>query len=363
MVRSGRKLFSAEGLLRGACLALVVIAGTVPASAQTRIRYLLTSPSPNVAEAAHSSVPATLGYWKDAGLDVEIKPFSGSTGATQVVVSGSAEFTMGSPEGLLVGIQEGAKIKAVYNHVREPIYTIAVVKDSPVKKLEDLKNKTIGVLSLSSGATAVAKAMLRSIGLDPEKDVKWLPVGLGPQTANVLKSKQVDAIAMWDWAYATLENLGFQFRQFETPQTTSLLSLMLITNDDFLKANRQATVNFAQGIAKGALFALTNPEAAVRIHWAKYPASKPTNIPEDQALREAVHVLQARLDKYRVEKRKDPRYGAFRPEEWAATQGFFFDVGMIKAKPDVGVYYTNDLIDDINKFDKAAIVKQAESYK
>jgi len=346
-----------------AALALWQVIAPAPAWAETRIRYLLTSPSPNVAEAAHSSVPATLGYWKDAGLDVEVKPFSGSTGATQVVISGAAEFTMGSPEALLVGIQEGAKIKAVYNHVREPIYTIAVIKDSPITKLEDLKGKTIGVLSLSSGATAVAKAMLRSVNFDPEKEVKWLPVGLGPQAANALSSKQVDAIAMWDWAYATLENLGFQFRHFETPQTASLLSLMLITNDAFLNANRTAAVSFAQGIAKGALFALTNPEAAVRIHWAMYPASKPINIPEDQALREAVHVLQARLNKYRVDHRKDPRFGAFLPDEWLATQGFFYDVGMIKAKPDVSSYYTNDLIDQVNAFDRAAVIRQAESYK
>ena len=350
-------------LVRGLLLAVLVVLGVVPASAQTKIRYLLTSPSPNVAEAAHSSVPDKLGYWKDAGLDVTVTPFNGSTGATQVVISGSAEFTMASPEALLVARQEGAKIKGVYNHVREPIYTIAVLKSSPIQKLEDLKGKTIGVVSLSSGATIVAKAMLRGVGYDPEKDVKFLPIGLGPQSANALKANQVDAIAMWDWAYAILENAGFQFRHFETPGTASLLSLMLITNETFLNANRAAEVSFAQGIAKGALFALTNPEAAVRIHWEKYPSSKPTNIPEDQALREAVHVLQARLSKYKTEGRADTRFGAFTPKEWTSTRDFFFDVGLISKKPDVADYYTNDLIDDVNHFDHAAVVKQAESYR
>lgn len=349
---------------RHLCLLLLfVLFSVLPASAQTKIRYLLTSPTPNVAEAAHSSVPDKLGYWKNAGLDVEVKPFAGSTGATQVVISGSAEFTMASPEALLVGRQEGANIKGVYNHTRESIYTIAVLKDSPIKKLEDLKGKTIGVVSLSSGATAVAKAMLRGVGFDPEKDVKWLPIGLGPQSANALKANQVDAIAMWDWAYAILENSGFQFRQFETPATSKLLALMLISNGDFLKANPGADMKFAQGIAKGVLFTLTNPEAAVRIHWEKYPASKPTNIPEEQALKEAVHVLQARLAKYRLEGRADPRFGAFTRDEWTDTQNFFFDVGVIKSKPDVGEYYTNELIDQVNAFDKAAIIKQAESYK
>jgi NitT/TauT family transport system substrate-binding protein len=350
-------------LVRAVYFALLIGLISPEAFAQTKIKYLLTSPSPNVAEAAHSSVPERMGYWKDAGLDVEVSPFSGSTGATQLVIAGTAQFTMASPEALLVGRQEGAAIKGIYNHTREPIYSIAVLDGSTIKSLEDLKNKTIGVVSLASGAVAVAKAMLRGAGLDPEKDVRWLPIGLGPQAASVLKANQVDAIAMWDWAYAALENLGFHFRQFETPQTASLLSLMLITNEDFLNAHREDTIKFAQGIAKGALFALTNPEAAVRIHWERYPASKPTNMSEEQALREAVHVLQARLSKYKVDGRTDPRFGAFTRQEWEATQGFFFDVGMINKKPDVSTYFTNDLIDEINKFDKSAVIKQAETYK
>lgn len=40
-------------------------------------------------------------------------PFNGSTVAIQVVISGSAEFTMASPEALLVARQEGANVKGV----------------------------------------------------------------------------------------------------------------------------------------------------------------------------------------------------------------------------------------------------------
>jgi NitT/TauT family transport system substrate-binding protein len=353
---------SRRGLLTGA-LALPAL-GTGDARAQTtRIRYLLTSPSPIVAEAPHSSVPDILGFWKEGGLEVEVKPFSGSTGATQVVLAGSAEFTMASPEGFIAGRQSDAKAIAVYSHTREPIYTIAVVAGGAVQKLEDLKGKTIGVLSLSSGAVPVAKAMLRSVGFDPEKDVKWLPVGLGPQTANALKTNQVDALALWDWAYAILENLGYQFRHFGTPATSKILSLMLIGNEDFVKANPGPTVKMAQGIAKGALFTLTNPEAAVRIHWQKYPSSKPTNLTEEQALKEAVHVLQARLEKYRIAQREVPKWGAFTKAEWEATQNFFHDTGLIGRKLDVSAYYTDQFVQAINDFDQNAIVAKGRSYK
>ena len=341
----------------------VVVVAAAPAAAQTKIRYLLTSPSPNVAEAPHASVPDMLGFWREGGLDVDVKPFSGSTGATQLVLAGSAEFTMASPEGLLVARQEGAKVLGIYNHTREPIYSIAVPAESPVTRLEDLKGKTIGVLSLSSGAVPVAKAMLRALGFDPEKDVKWLAVGLGPQAANALKTGQVDALALWDWAYATLENIGFKFRQFTSPETSRLLSLMLIGNEDFVKANPDATAKMAQGIAKGALFTLTNPQAAVRLHWQKYPASKPASIPEDQALKEAVHVLEARLAKYRIDNREVPKWGAFTRTEWESTQNFFHGVGLISRKLDVGSYYTDQFLAEVNAFDAAAIVAKATAQR
>jgi NitT/TauT family transport system substrate-binding protein len=337
--------------------------GSTKFAQAAQIRYLLTSPSPIVAEAPHSSVPEVMGFWKEGGIDVGVKPFNGSTGATQLVLAGSAEFTMASPEGFMAAREAGEHGIAVYSHTREPIYSIAVVDDSPIKKLEQLKGKTIGVLSLSSGAVPVAKAMLRSIGYDPEKDVKWLPVGLGPQTANALKTNQVDALALWDWGYAILENLGYRFRQFTTPETSKILSLMLIANEDFVKSHRAETIKMAQGVAKGALFTITNPEAAVRIHWSKYPGSKPASIPEEQALKEAVHILTARLAKYHIEKREVPKWGAFTKSEWEATQSFLFNAGILKQKIDVSRYYTDEFVAAINDFDAKEVVAKARSYK
>ncbi len=337
--------------------------GPAAAVAQTKITYLLTSPSPIVAEAPHASVPAELGDWKDAGLDVDVKPFSGSTGATQLVIAGTAQFTMATPEALIIGKEKGAKIVGVYNHVREPIYTIAVQKESPIGGIKDLKGKAIGVLSLSSGAVPVAKAMLQSSGFDPEKDVRWVPVGLGPQTSNALQTKQVDALALWDWGYAMLENSGHEFTHFSTDATSRLLSIMLIGNEEWVNANPEATVKLAQGIAKAALFTITNPEAAVKIHWKRYPASKPSGIPEAQALKEAVHILNARLVKYKIDGRKVPQWGAYTPEEWQATRDFLYDAGLVKQKADVSTFYTNRFVKAVNDFDAKKIVEQARAYK
>jgi NitT/TauT family transport system substrate-binding protein len=346
-----------------AALAGGVLLAAATAQAQTKITYLLTSPVPTVAEAPHASVPAMLGFWKDAGIDVDVKPINGSTQATQLVIAGTADFTMATVEPVIIGRAQGAKIIGVYNHVREPIYTIAVTDKSAISDVRQLKGKSVGVLSLGSGAVPFAKAMFKSVGIDPDKDVKWLPIGLGPQAVNALSNNQVEAIAYWDWGYAILENAGFKFRHFTTPETEKLLSLALIGNEDFVNANPEATIKLAQGIAKATLFTITNPEAAVKIHWQKYPASKPAGIPEDQALKEAVHVLSARLLKYKIDNRSVPKWGAFTKEEWVATQDFLFDSGMVTSKLDAGRFYTDQFITRINSFDAAAIKAQAASYK
>lgn len=342
--------------------ALMVMASSARGQ-ETKIVYNLTSPTPTVAEAPHASVPAVLGFWKEAGLDVAVNPTSGSTQAVQLVTAGTSHFTMATVEPLIIGRQKGAKIVAIYNHTREPIYTIAVQAESSITSLEQVKGKKIGVLSLSSGAVPFSKAMLASIGIDPEKDVSWLPIGIGQQSVHALKNNMVDAVGYWDWGYAIMENGGIKFRHFTTPKTKNVLSLAIVANEDFLNANQKVAVGFAQGIAKATLFTLTNPEAAVRIHWEKYPQSKPTGIPEDQALREAVHVLNARVAKYRIDNREVKKWGAFTAQEWVETQDFLLDSKLITTKADVAQYYTDKHLEQINAFDQAAIIAKAKAYK
>jgi NitT/TauT family transport system substrate-binding protein len=270
---------------------------------------------------------------------------------------------MATVEPLVIGRQKGARIVSVYNHTREGIYTIAVPADSPIRDLKQLRGKSIGVLSLGSGAVPFAKAVLKGEGFDPEKDVSWVPIGLGAQAVHAIKSGGVDALAYWDWGYALMENLGVKFRHFENDFTRRLLALALVGNEDVINKNPDATARLAQGIAKGALFTMTNPEAAVKIHWSVYPASKPSGIPEAQALTEAVHVVKARSDKYRIEGRAQPRWGAYTREEWTQTQDFLFNSGMVPARLDVAQYYTDRFLGKVNDFDAARVIQQAKTYR
>jgi NitT/TauT family transport system substrate-binding protein len=108
---------------------------------------------------------------------------------------------------------------------------------------------------------------------------------------------------------------------------------------------------------------LTNPEAAVRLHWKMYPQTRPQGMEEAQALRESIHLLNARFEAQRVDNREDNRWGASSAAQWNRLKAIYKEQGLIQGTVDVNEVFTNALIDEVNRFDQAAVVRQAKEYR
>jgi NitT/TauT family transport system substrate-binding protein len=112
-------------------------------------------------------------------------------------------------------------------------------------------------------------------------------------------------------------------------------------------------------MAKSTVFARANPELSIRLHWELYPESKPKGKTDKEAFDEALKVVQSRMDKWFAgPTQTDKRFGAMSLEEWQAQVAFAGLEGQIK---DLRPVFTEDLIDDVNKFDAAAIAAKAKS--
>jgi NitT/TauT family transport system substrate-binding protein len=350
------------------CALLTLTVGAAAgASAQTRpltkVVYTLTTKDVSVGLSAHTSIPLTLGYWRAEGLDVEVTTLEGSTAGLQQLAAGNIQFATVGPEVALIAREKGVKVKSFYVVSGVTIFRVVVPRDSPIQSIADLRSKTIGVSALTSGAVPVAKALLASGGLDPDRDVKWVAVGTGAPAAIALNQKSVDAMALWGDFQASLENRGLQFREITAPFMKELLGQVVIARDDFLAEHASVAVGFARGLAKATLFGLSNPEAAVRIHWKMYPQSRPTGPDEARLLPEAIHVFNARFDTQRVDNRDDKRWGASAPAQWARLEAIYKQQKLIQGTVDARDVFTNDLIDDVNRFDAQAVIRQARDYR
>jgi NitT/TauT family transport system substrate-binding protein len=350
--------------------AVLVLAGAVTArhvtaqqKAPKKAIYTITTKDISVGLSANSSIPQTLGYWKAEGLDLEITTLEGSTAGIQQLAAGNIQFATVGPETALIAREKGVKIKSFYAISRVTIFRVVVPQASSLQSVADLRGKTIGVSAMTSGAVPVARALVASGGMDPDKDVKWLAVGVGAPAAVAITQKSVDAMALWGDFQAGLENRGLQFREITAPFMKDLLGQVVVARDDFLAEHPDVAVAFARGLAKATLFGLTNPEAAVRIHWKQYPQTRLQGADEPVALSNALRIFNARFETQRVDNREDPRWGASSPAQWARLDALYREQRLIQGAVDVKDVFTNQLIDEINRFDQQAVIRQAKEYR
>lgn len=337
---------------------------TKPSGPATKVKVLWAARTITSA-ASPFAIAKEMGWFAEEGVDVELVPIDGSTAVVQQVAAGAAEMGLPSVEPIAIGRQasKGVKMKIFYTAYQGNIYGIAVKDDSPIKSVADLKEKTIGATSLNSAAVPVARALVKSAGLDPEKDVKIVVAGEGAQSAAMLRAGQVDALAQFDTQFALVENAGQKLRLLPTPETDKFPSNGFAATDDWLAKNRKLAVAVARGYAKGTVFALANPEAAIKIFWKHYPQTKPTGKAEDVAMKEAIHVLNARAANWKLERGGVKKWGENSEANYGAYVKFLTDQGLIKEPVAAKDVVTNELIDEINDFDPAKIQEQAKSWK
>jgi len=343
-------------------IALGVCSG-LPASAQTT-KLAVGWCARTVSSASTPFAIATkMGWFKAEGIEVELVPLPGSGDCVKNVATREVVAALPSVEPLAVGRPQGIKAKMFYTAYQGNIYGIAVPADSPVHKFTDLKGKNIGVIAMGSAGVLIARALAATNGLNPDKDINIVAAGEGAQTAALLKTKQVDALSQYDTQYALVENAGVKLRVLDTRDIDRYPSNGFLALEETIKSRRKEMVALARGYAMGTVFAIANPEAAVRILYDVYPATRPTGKDEATAVRDDVRVLQARIANWKLEKAGVKKWGENSEANYAAYADFMLKWGVIKDKIDWRDLITNELIDDVNRFDAAKIAAEAKGYK
>lgn len=349
--------------LAAAIAAVALVAGSPAVEAQTQTVRMGWCARTVSSAAAPIALATKLGWFEKMGIKVEVVPLPGSTDCVKTVATKDVAFALPSAEPILVIRQQGVDIRYFYTAYQGNVYGIAVPADSALKTAADLKGKKIGVISMASAGVFVARALAAEAGLDPDKDIQILVAGEGAQTAALLRTNQIDALSQFDTQYAMVENAGMKLRRFEDASIRKFPSNGFIALAETLKDKRKEAVALAKGYAMGTLFAINNPEAAIRTMWEVYPQTKPTGKDEATALRDDIKTLQARAENWKLEPVGAKRWG---DNVLANHQGYLdwlLKQNVIKQKANASEFLVNDLLDEINDFDQAKIIADAKAYK
>lgn len=334
-----------------------------------KIVWVVPNAAPSLASSvAVYAVAKKYGYFADEHLNVEINYANGSTAALQSVASGSADVAASDPPAIEAAREKGVDVKGFADLVSSYTWRMVVPPNSTLTP-DTLKGKKIGIISLTSGSYPYALAYLNAHGLS-EKDVDFIPVGMGPEAGQALESGQVDALALYTTPLAALSGAGVKFKYLDNPDIMKdLFGTVWLASDKTISSRKDVLTRFLRATFKALLFSSTNLDAALTAGYAVYPAllggkspteAKPADLVALKTWVASVKPISATS--------ADPsswpvEWGGMTDDRWTAMTKFALDNKLITKTVATSEVWDPSLLKAANSFSGTDVVKTAKSVK
>jgi len=204
-----------------------------------------------------------LGYFTDAGLDVELIAPADPNDPPKLVAAGQADIGISYQPQLHVQVAEGLPLVRVGTLVATPLNSLVVMADGPIQSIADLKGKTVG-FSVGGFEDALLRAMLARYGLTLD-DITLVNVNFSLSPALV--TGRVDAVigAFRNFELNQMDIVGKPGRAFyvEEEGVPVYDELIFIAHRDRLDDPRLRA--FIDAIEAATLYLVNHPDAAWKL--------------------------------------------------------------------------------------------------
>lgn len=148
-----------------------------------------------------------LGFYDQAGLDVELINFKGGSVALTAVLSGSADIVSGYYDHTVNLAAKNKAMKSIVVYDRFPglVLVVSPRQTGQIKSVRDLAGKKVGVSAPGSSTDFFLKYLLKKNEVDPNR-AAVIGVGLTDTAVAAMEQGQVDAAVMLDPAVTYLQN-------------------------------------------------------------------------------------------------------------------------------------------------------------
>ncbi|BAK72098.1 two-component sensor kinase [Arcobacter sp. L] len=206
------------------------------------------------------------GFYKDVGLDVELKKYNSSISVLDEVINKKADFGTNSSS-LIVDKSNGKNIVLLGSIFQSSPLILLALKDSKLKYLNDIKNKTL-MITNEQERFATFSSMLTS------KGVNLSDLNLINHSFNVddLINKKTDLML----AYTTNEPFILREKGYEStifnPKDYGFdfYEELIFTTNEFAQNNPEIVKDFYKATIKGWEYAFENIDETVNLILNKY---------------------------------------------------------------------------------------------
>ena len=261
------------------------------------------------------------GFYKDIGLDVEIKEFNQNSDITNTVLNKSADFGINSSS-LIIDKANGKELVLLGSIFQSAPLVLISLEDSLITNLSDMKNKNI-MLANNQKDFATFHFMFKNQGLNLDE------MNLIPHTFKIddLINKKTDVMS----AYSTNELFFLEQKGYKTsiidPKDYGFdfYDDIIFTSKEFADKNPELVKNFYNASIKGWEYAFENIEEVSKLIYEKY---NPQNKSLESLVFEANEMKKLVYD-------KNGKIGTISPEKIDLIINSYKVMGLIKSPIDI----------------------------
>ena len=286
------------------------------------------------------------GYYKDVGLDVEIREFRENINITQEVLSGNATFGISSSALILEKLNK-KPVVLIASYFKQN--ALALVTKPEIKTPADLKNKKIMAVDWEMEHTSLG-VILKDAGITPSDYT------LVNHDFNIEKfvSGEVDAMSVFTTSQPyELDKLGVKYNILN-PANFGIYSydVELFTSEDVINSDTQKVKNFVEATNKGWEYAFKNKEEVVELIYNKYSKKKT----KESLLFEANQTEK-------IFKTNVFKIGAIAPELIKLNADMYTNLGLVNKDYDITTILNNYYFDINNKMQNILTLEEKNYIK
>ena len=282
------------------------------------------------------------GWYEDEGVEVEILPFSGTSGDL-AVSEGIADIAFSFATSVPFSRAVGLDVVSIAAVLQTSPTEIAVLADGPIQRLRDLDGQRYAGWGLPYEQPQW-RTIIQADGGAGEIEGVVLNTG-AYEALEAGRVQAVEFFATWEGINWELEGLDVRTWRLSEVGVPDRPAVLLVTSNAAIEAKRDALERFLSATLRGYEFAAEDPQAAASI---LLEAVGPDVLSNGELVVRSAELLAA---EYYLA--PDGRWGGQTLAQWSGYPGWLYDNGLLldengdplSAPPDYAAHFTTALIE------------------
>ena len=254
-----------------------------PAAAQERLKIKVTIPTLSILFYP-LYYGQEKGFFPKEGMDIEVIATNGDGPDVDAVISGSAQFSVSTPNRLFTSYEQGKPLKAIMMLAKRMAIECAMNKqvaeklgiatDTPLdQKLKAIKGLTVAGTRPGAFTYVLLETYGKRVGLVPQKDFQLIGVGGAASMLPALENNQI-AVGCTGSPFAELAVSRGKAIRFTNnsgggdPAFDDFLFELVYAHPDYLKANGETAQKFLRAFLASVNEIMDTP-SSTHLPWLK----------------------------------------------------------------------------------------------